>query len=84
MKELLKVASRQNYHKVVLCTDNQKIAQEVKRLNIEVFLTRQDCNSGSERISSVLSKIMPQMNLSNALIINVQEINLFWIVIFWI
>ncbi len=58
--------------RVVLCTDNQKIADEVKRLNIEIFFTKQDCDSGSERISSVLHKIIPKNNLSNILIINVQ------------
>ncbi len=58
--------------RVVLCTDNKKISEEGKKLNIEIFFTRKDCSSGSERISSVLHEIISQKNLRNSLIINVQ------------
>lgn len=58
--------------KVVLCTDNEKIAEVGYRKQIEIFFTDENCSSGSERISSVLSQFISEENFKNTLVINVQ------------
>ena len=58
--------------KVVLCTDNQQIAEVVKNKNIEIYFTKKECSSGSERIASVLQRFIKDKNLKKTLIINVQ------------
>ena len=72
--------------KIVLCTDSKKLSLLAKNLNIKSLLTSASCNSGTERIASVLDEIIEISSSSfkknnfeniddlrkNTLIINVQ------------
>ena len=44
--------------KIVLCTDSKKLSSLAKNLNIKSLLTSESCNSGTDRIASVLDKII--------------------------
>lgn len=54
--EICKEAS--NTMKVVLCTDNKKLEELAIKLNIPILYTSKECNSGSERISTVIEKLV--------------------------
>ena len=44
--------------KIVLCTDSKKLSSLAKNLSINSILTSESCNSGTDRIASVLDKII--------------------------
>lgn len=55
--------------RVIVATDDQRIADELKDLEVEVCMTRADHESGSERLSEVISKL----DLDDAtIVVNVQ------------
>ena len=70
--------------KVILCTDNLKLKEKAEAWGFKVLLTSKDCNSGSERISTVVNELVglawesnqDKLNIetliSNTSIINVQ------------
>ncbi len=43
---------------LVLCTDNEKLASIAKGININVLDTSKECNSGTDRIASVINKLI--------------------------
>ena len=43
---------------LVLCTDNEKLAKVAKGININVLETSKECNSGTDRIASVINKLI--------------------------
>tara|TARA_B100001027_G_C16227681_1_gene312991 strand:+ start:223 stop:1029 length:807 start_codon:yes stop_codon:yes gene_type:complete len=43
---------------LVLCTDNEKLASVAKGININVLETSKECNSGTDRIASVINKLI--------------------------
>ena len=48
--------------KIVLCTDSDKIINLAKNYwNYEVIKTSKDCNSGSERIASIIDKLVKKI-----------------------
>ena len=44
--------------RVVLCTDSKKLSLIAKDLNIKSILTSESCDSGTDRIASVLDKLL--------------------------
>ena len=54
---------------VVLCTDSNELISKSKSWNIDALLTSSDCNSGSERISSIVDKLALNEALENTLIL---------------
>ncbi len=44
--------------KIVLCTDSEKLSLLAKNLSINTILTSDSCDSGTDRIASVLDKII--------------------------
>ena len=72
--------------KIVLCTDSKKLSLLAKNLNIKSLLTSESCNSGTDRIASVIDTLIEFSSnnfnkggfenvediLKNTLIINVQ------------
>ena len=47
-----------NKREIVLCTDSNQLLSLAKEWGYKVFLTKNDCTSGSERISSVIKQII--------------------------
>tara|TARA_B100000886_G_scaffold314366_1_gene251607 strand:+ start:160 stop:987 length:828 start_codon:yes stop_codon:yes gene_type:complete len=47
-----------NPSKIVLCTDSERLSLIAKKLNIKSLLTSESCDSGTDRISSVLDKLL--------------------------
>lgn len=71
--------------RIVFCTDHNALKSKADELGIEVLMTRKDCDSGSQRICSVINQMLAfvykedktnkffnQEILENTLIINVQ------------
>ena len=60
--------------KLVVCTDTLDVAKTISSWGYEAILTATNCASGSERICSVIDKIIPlnKNDLSDSLVINVQ------------
>ena len=73
---LLRVVERcklaQCTNRIVLCTDSKEIINIASDWGIEVLLTKSQFNSGSERIGSVVNKILANKKLEESLILNVQ------------
>ena len=44
--------------KIVLCTDSEKLSSLAKNLNINSILTSESCDSGTDRIASVIDKLI--------------------------
>ncbi len=57
---------------IVLCSDNQHLCNQAIEWGHKSILTSSKCESGSERISSVVEELASGESLSNCLIINVQ------------
>ena len=74
IKRVLKQCLKTKFtDEIFLCTDNKKIEKVGLEVDIKVIKTKTSCKSGSERISSVLDKlIIKGISLESTLIINVQ------------
>ncbi len=59
-------------HEIVLCTDNHLLIQYSQSWGFKALLTSKECESGSERIASVIHKLIGTENPKNTVIINVQ------------
>ena len=44
--------------KIVLCTDSEKLSSLAKNLSINSILTSESCDSGTDRIASVIDKLI--------------------------
>ena len=60
------------YDDLFLCTDDFNLMKSVESWGYKCLLTKKDCKSGSERIASVLDKIINKSLLKDTLIVNVQ------------
>ena len=47
-----------NPSKIVLCTDSERLSLIAKKLSIKSLLTSESCDSGTDRIASVLDKLL--------------------------
>ena len=62
-------ANEASAHKVVVATDDQRVAQAIVDCNCEVVMTRADHESGSDRIAEVVEKLaLP----NDEIVVNVQ------------
>jgi len=57
---------------IILCTDNSDLLEAAKQWGFNAVITSKTCESGSERIASVASKLIGTYPPEEALIINVQ------------
>ena len=57
---------------IFLCTDSPLLIKSANDWGINAILTSKDCKSGSERISSVIPKLIGNTSPEKSLIINVQ------------
>ncbi len=57
---------------IFLCTDSKDLVNDAKDWGFKGLLTSGNCESGSERIASVVSEIVGENKLNESLIINVQ------------
>ena len=71
---LEKCKNARGVEKIVICTDTIDVVKTISSWGYESILTKSSCSSGSERISSVIDKIIPlnEDELYNSLVINVQ------------
>ena len=82
---LEKCLEASNNKNIVFCTDEKKLIKEAEKLNIKSFITDKSCSSGSERIASIIIKLIRLANnlpdeekeiekdmIKNTLIVNVQ------------
>tara|TARA_B100000212_G_C27258294_1_gene483339 strand:+ start:17 stop:790 length:774 start_codon:yes stop_codon:yes gene_type:complete len=69
---LLRCSCAKTPDEVVLCTDNKDLAKDANDWGFKSLLTSVDCQSGSDRIASVVSEIVGENRLNESLIINVQ------------
>lgn len=62
--------------KILLCTDSKKLSLLAKNLNIKSLLTFQSCNSGTDRIASVIDTLIEisSSNLNKGKFENVNDI----------
>ena len=62
LKRVLERCESKNFDAdVVVCTDSEKIKKEVTNWGYKVKLTPKNCNSGSQRISSVIEDIVYEL-----------------------
>ena len=47
-----------NANNIVLCSDSEKLTLLANQIGVKSLLTNSECTSGSERIASVLDKII--------------------------
>lgn len=72
-KVLKRCKQAKNVDSIFLCSDNEKILRIASEIQINAIQTSSQCKSGSERISSVLSKMVNSETVyESTLIINVQ------------
>ncbi len=57
---------------IFVCTDSESLANQVKNWGFKCLLTSPKCESGSERIASVIDRLIGKSMLKETLIINVQ------------
>ena len=72
-KVLIRCKQAKNVDSIFLCSDNEKILRIASEVQINAIQTSSECKSGSERISSVLSKMINKgIPYESTLIVNVQ------------
>ena len=49
--------------KIVLCTDSEKLSSLAKNLSINSILTSESCDSGTDRIASVIDKLIEMSDI---------------------
>ena len=67
---LIQCKKAKKVNEIILCTPNNELANIAEELGLRVVFSDTECDSGSDRISSVLKKITGNAPLDKILIIN--------------
>ena len=48
-------------NKIIFCTDSETLSNKAKELEIDSIITKKECQSGSERIASIVNNLLKEL-----------------------